>query len=214
MGERQLDKLEVTGSSPVAPTFAQSARARYSGAERRPIEALLSGAATTHAEPGRAEEQRVFGGRFRALSCLKQDGEVATLLGTDLESGTDVVIKTAVAAAVPPGVQTRLEHEAEVLGSVSSPYLTPLIEVGRQDGLLYLAHSPLHRVTLIDFGLSRSSKLATPIRELPAGTAHYMSPERAGLLNREVDERADLYSPRTRTASEGRFGGRGGETDS
>jgi signal transduction histidine kinase/tetratricopeptide (TPR) repeat protein len=210
----------------------------------------LTGAATTRAEPGRAEEQRVFGGRFRAVRCLKQDGEVATLLGTDLELGTEVVIKTAAAAAVPPGVQTRLEHEAEVLRSVSSPYLTPLIEVGRQDGLLYLAmpfvpgvtlrerlaqgpldaqdavtvgvgimaalreahdkgvlhrdvkpanvivdeQSPLHRVTLIDFGLSRSSRLVAPIRELPAGTAYYMSPEQAGLLNREVDERADLYS--------------------
>ena len=54
--------------------------------------------------------------------------------------------------------------------------------------------SPLHRVTLIDFGLSRSSRLTGPIRELPVGTAHYMSPEQAGLLNREVDERADLYS--------------------
>jgi signal transduction histidine kinase/tetratricopeptide (TPR) repeat protein len=210
----------------------------------------LTGAATSSAEPGQAGEQRVFGGRFRAVSCLKQDGQVATLLGTDLESGGDVVIKTAATTAVPAGVQTRLEHEAEVLGSVSSPYLTPLIDVGREDGQLYLAmpfvpgvtlrerltrgpleaqdavtvgvgimaalreahdkgvlhrdvkpanvivgdDSPLRRVTLIDFGLSRSNRIAAPIHELPAGTAHYMSPEQAGLLNREVDERADLYS--------------------
>ena len=49
-------------------------------------------------------------------------------------------------------------------------------------------------VTLIDFGFSRSALLPAPVRDRPAGTAWYMAPEQAGLLDRTVDERADLYS--------------------
>jgi signal transduction histidine kinase/serine/threonine protein kinase len=195
-------------------------------------------------------EARVFGGRFQATRRLKDDQEVATLLGTDLERGGDVIIKTAAAATVSAGVQMRLQHEAEVLGAVHSPNLTPLLRVGREHGLLYLtmpfvpgvtlrerlvegpltmrdalavghgiaaalaeAHAkgvlhrdvkpanvivdggaPLRDVTLIDFGLARSGRLSASIRDLPAGTAHYMSPEQAGLLHHDVDERADLYS--------------------
>lgn len=47
---------------------------------------------------------------------------------------------------------------------------------------------------LIDFGLSRSGHLDVSVRELSAGTLRYMSPEQAGLSNRAVDERSDLYS--------------------
>jgi hypothetical protein len=47
---------------------------------------------------------------------------------------------------------------------------------------------------VIDFGLSRSSRLDPSIRDVPAGTARYMAPEQAGLLRADVDERADLYA--------------------
>ncbi|MBI2387989.1 MAG: AAA family ATPase [Deltaproteobacteria bacterium] len=49
-------------------------------------------------------------------------------------------------------------------------------------------------VTLIDFGLARSAQLDTWTREEPAGTIAYISPEQAGLIKRDVGERADLYS--------------------
>lgn len=52
----------------------------------------------------------------------------------------------------------------------------------------------LEAAVLIDFGLSRSSRLDTSLPEEPAGTVRYMSPEQAGLLDAEVDERSDLYS--------------------
>ncbi len=50
------------------------------------------------------------------------------------------------------------------------------------------------RATLIDFGLARSQRLDASIRDHPVGTARYMSPEQAGLLDQDPDERADLYS--------------------
>ncbi|MDX6690490.1 MAG: hypothetical protein QOG15_1947 [Solirubrobacteraceae bacterium] len=50
------------------------------------------------------------------------------------------------------------------------------------------------RATLLDFGFSRNSHLDERVGELPAAAAHYLSPEQAGLLHREIDERSDLYS--------------------
>src|SRR5436305_3881337 len=53
---------------------------------------------------------------------------------------------------------------------------------------------PVQHATLIDFGLARSATLDDSLRDEPVGTARYMSPEQAGLVHREVDERSDLYS--------------------
>jgi two-component system sensor kinase len=50
-------------------------------------------------------------------------------------------------------------------------------------------------VTLIDFGLSRSTFVTTSaVHELPAESALYVSPEQAGLIDSDVGERSDLYS--------------------
>jgi two-component system sensor kinase len=54
--------------------------------------------------------------------------------------------------------------------------------------------SPLRQATIIDFGLARSSRLGLSHRDQPVGTARYMSPEQAGLLDHDKDQRADLYS--------------------
>ncbi|MFL6240511.1 MAG: protein kinase domain-containing protein [Actinomycetes bacterium] len=48
--------------------------------------------------------------------------------------------------------------------------------------------------TLIDFGFARSPQLDSALGDEPVGTAKYVSPEQAGLLHHEVDERSDLYS--------------------
>jgi serine/threonine protein kinase len=54
--------------------------------------------------------------------------------------------------------------------------------------------TPLSRVTLIDFGLARSTHLDPSIRDQWVGTAQYLSPEGAGLLDQDVTECSDLYS--------------------
>ncbi len=53
---------------------------------------------------------------------------------------------------------------------------------------------PIEKATVIDFGLARSGYLDASIRDQPVGTARYMSPEQAGLLDLDTDERSDLYS--------------------
>ena len=52
----------------------------------------------------------------------------------------------------------------------------------------------LREATLIDFGLARSTRLDGSIRDQWVGTAQYLSPEGAGLLNQDVTACSDLYS--------------------
>ncbi|MEO5658061.1 MAG: AAA family ATPase, partial [Nitrospiria bacterium] len=195
-------------------------------------------------------EGQIFANRFRCTASIKSGPGTATLRGTDLHEPRDVIIKTVALSAVAPDALLRLEHEARVLGALHTPNLTPVIEVGRQDGQVYVvtpavpgitlearltrgpltveetlvvgrslcaalqqAHDhgilhrdvkpaniivdddvPLRRATLIDFGFARSPLLDVSIREVPVGTIRYMAPEQAGLLNRPVDERSDLYA--------------------
>ncbi|MBI2266850.1 MAG: SpoIIE family protein phosphatase [Armatimonadetes bacterium] len=80
---------------------------------------------------------RVFGGRFRSTLLLREREGVATLLGTDLMQGSDVVIKTVPSSHVSGGTQLRLAHEARILNEVRCPFLAPLLHHGSQEGLLY-----------------------------------------------------------------------------
>ena len=54
--------------------------------------------------------------------------------------------------------------------------------------------TPLREATLIDFGLARSTDLDSAIRHQLVGTAQYLSPEGAGLLDQDVTACSDLYS--------------------
>jgi signal transduction histidine kinase len=197
-----------------------------------------------------AEPELVFCDRYRVTGVLKKGASVQTLCGVDLKTGDDVVIKTTTAGSISSAAQMRLDHEAAVLQQIHSPSFAPLLDAGRQGGVLYLvmprvpgitlearlrqerlsvaetlvvgrcliealqqAHdhgvlhrdvkpanvivnerSPLTRATLIDFGLARSGRLDASIRDQPVGTARYMSPEQAGLLDQDVNAASDLYS--------------------
>ncbi|HVM40229.1 MAG TPA: AAA family ATPase, partial [Acidimicrobiia bacterium] len=54
--------------------------------------------------------------------------------------------------------------------------------------------APLAAVTLIDFGFSRADAVETSLRGDAPTVARYVSPERAGLVDLDVDQRSDLYS--------------------
>ena len=59
---------------------------------------------------------------------------------------------------------------------------------------IMVTYGRVESATVIDFGLARSESLHESLRDEPVGTARYMSPEQAGLVHREVDERSDLYA--------------------
>ncbi|MCA9601675.1 MAG: ATP-binding protein [Polyangiales bacterium] len=52
----------------------------------------------------------------------------------------------------------------------------------------------IERVVLVDFGLARESGHDAAHSSDSPESVRYLSPEQAGLLNRDVDERSDLYS--------------------
>jgi signal transduction histidine kinase/tetratricopeptide (TPR) repeat protein len=201
------------------------------------------------AGPGDPLPGRRLGNRFELLQRLKTGRGISTWLGSDLRTGSRVVIKVTATGAMASTARHRLEHEADVLQELHSRFVVPMLHLGVSGELLYLvtpyipgetlqerltrgsmtlpevlmlgqcvlaalaeAHrhgvlhrdvkpsniivegQPLERATLVDFGLARSERLDPSLRDLPVGTARYLSPEQAGLLNRSVEATSDLYS--------------------
>ena len=202
------------------------------------------------AEPTLNCAPRLYGARYQATRLLKKGQGVETLLGTDLEQGESVVIKTFSDATFSTVALLRLEYEGEVLRELRSPEIATLLHLGREDHRVYLVLSfipgitlqerlsraplsvrdtltlgcrlmsalktvhaqgvlhrdikpanlvvdedtPLQQATLLDFGMARSERMDAGGRGQLVGTARYLSPEQAGLLNHEVDERSDLYA--------------------
>ncbi len=56
------------------------------------------------------------------------------------------------------------------------------------------ADEDVDRAVLIDFGLAQSTGLDASLRDEPVGTARYLAPEAAGLIESGVDHRSDLYA--------------------
>jgi diguanylate cyclase (GGDEF)-like protein/PAS domain S-box-containing protein len=102
-------------------------------------------------------------------SLLDRLGRGPLTVAETLRVGIDVL--GALAAAHDEGVIHRDVKPANIV-----------VEPGRQSAVL------------IDFGLARSSWLDPSLRDEPVGTARYLAPEAAGLVDVAVDERADLYS--------------------
>lgn len=64
----------------------------------------------------------------------------------------------------------------------------------KPSNVLVTGGAPARGALLIDFGLAWSSHLDVRVRGRAAGTVRYMSPEAAGSIDVEPDERADLYA--------------------
>ncbi|MBS2023070.1 MAG: serine/threonine-protein kinase PknK [Deltaproteobacteria bacterium] len=60
--------------------------------------------------------------------------------------------------------------------------------------LIVAAEGVIERATLVGFGFTRSLAHELSLRDLPASAALHVSPEQAGLIERGVDGRSDLYS--------------------
>lgn len=72
-------------------------------------------------------------------------------------------------------------------GGILHGHLTPA-------NVIVMVGSTLDEAVLVDFLISPSSYLATTFAAFDGGTARYLAPEQAGLIDRKVDARADLYS--------------------
>ncbi len=66
--------------------------------------------------------------------------------------------------------------------------------LSRAAGASPAERSRLHRATLVDFGVAQLRRVAGAPPETGVRAARYTSPEAAGSVDHEVDERSDLYS--------------------
>ncbi|MDQ1369727.1 MAG: hypothetical protein QOF20_2080, partial [Acidimicrobiaceae bacterium] len=103
-------------------------------------------------------------------------------LETRLASGPLTVDETL---AVAGDVLAQL-HDAHELGALHRDVKPASIMLSPEPGIGY--------ATLIDFGLARRAWLDPALHDQALGTARYVSPEQAELLDLPVDERSDLYS--------------------
>lgn len=95
----------------------------------------------------------------------------------------------------PLSVGSTLRVGIEVLGALQTAHDLGVVHRDvKPANIVVSPDEPVQRVTLIDFGLARSTWLDPSVRDEPVGTARYMAPEATGLVEAEVDERADLYS--------------------
>ena len=82
-----------------------------------------------------------------------------------------------------------------VLGALCEAHLHGVLHRDvKPSNIIVEGHPTLSHATLVDFGLARSERLDPSLRDLPVGTARYLSPEQAGLLNRPVEATSDLYA--------------------
>src|SRR5262245_53235704 len=80
------------------------------------------------------EETRLIGGRFRITGALRSRRDAETLLGRDLQSNAEVIVKTSPAN---PGVE-RCAGESLAL-SVGVPCVAPPLAAGRDGARVFIA---------------------------------------------------------------------------
>jgi signal transduction histidine kinase/tetratricopeptide (TPR) repeat protein len=81
-----------------------------------------------------------------------------------------------------------------VLAALSEAHALGVLHRDVRPANILVEGRPLSRATLVDFGLARSERLEASLRDLPVGSARYLSAEQAGLLNRPVQAPSDLYA--------------------
>lgn len=94
------------------------------------------------------DEQRSVGFRFELRECLSEVNRISTHVARCLDDDRDVIIKKIPLDAMHPGALMRLEHEAAHRQRLRSPWLAPVVYVGREDGHLLLVYEYVPGISL------------------------------------------------------------------
>lgn len=86
---------------------------------------------------GQDSSSRLVGGRFQKDQCLHQQGAVQSWQGTDLATGGAVVVKTVPLHALQVGAFERMLRDDAVLRDLRSPWLSPPLDCGMEEELLF-----------------------------------------------------------------------------
>ena len=93
-------------------------------------------------------EGRLIHRRYRVLRLLNNGDVARTLLASDVDQETTMVIKIAAAASFSASARMRLEHEAHVLSQIKHGSFAPLLEYGFEDNQVYLVMPFIPGITL------------------------------------------------------------------
>ena len=87
---------------------------------------------------------QIVGSRFHLRQRLSESEGVRTYRGSDFEDGREVVIQMIAADSVHPAALMRLEYEATHRQKLDSPWMAPVLHVGREERelLIVYAHVP------------------------------------------------------------------------
>ena len=130
-------------------------------------------------------------GDFRPLLDFASDGERLFLVQPRAPGRT---LADRLAEG-PLSVASTLVVATDVLRALHDVHLRQIVHRDIKPANVVVAGGePLSAAVLIDFGLSRSGSLDNALRDQAVGTARYLAPEQAGLVDAAVDERSDLYS--------------------
>ncbi|MDQ1504748.1 MAG: hypothetical protein QOD57_2475, partial [Actinomycetota bacterium] len=134
--------------------------------------------------------ERLDTGSFRPLVTSGYEGPFFYLVQRRLEG---VTLRARLDQG-PLSLAATLEVAVELLGALQTVHDLGVLHRDVKPANVMMQAGPIERAHLIDFGLARSSRLDVSVREQLVGTARYLAPEAAGLVQSGVDERSDLYS--------------------
>jgi two-component system sensor kinase len=98
--------------------------------------------------PAKTAAERVIGGKYRVLRVLKHDRSGEHCLARDEETGSDVVVRLMKFSTMSAGMRLRLEHEAEVLRELGTPWIAGVLQVGEEGEHLFVARRFVPGITL------------------------------------------------------------------
>jgi two-component system sensor kinase len=94
----------------------------------------------------------------------------------------------------PLSVHDALRVAIDLMRALRAAHELGIVHRDVKPSNIIVTGSPIERATLVDFGLALMAEPDEALRDVPGGTALYMAPEQAGLLDGGTDERSDLYS--------------------
>ena len=134
--------------------------------------------------PGRAGS--IVASRFHIRESVGESDGSRTYLGTDFSQGGDVVVKTIAADSAYPGAVMRLEFEATQLQRLQSPWLAPVLHVGREGDDLLLVYQRVPGLSLKAVLESRRLTVAESLAVATAVLSALRDRHKQHLLHRAV----------------------------
>ncbi|MEW5802010.1 MAG: AAA family ATPase [bacterium] len=159
---------------------------------KEPVAGLLTG-----------RQADILENEYKITSMLSLDG-VRHVLAREYRDGRPALILEYIdgqtlgdwSRITKPGLREKLKAAVTLADILSGIHQKKIIHQNLTSTNI-LIENTTGRVRIIDFGLAIRLIRGTPVLStapLPEGTLAYISPEQTGRMNRQVDERSDLYS--------------------